>query len=526
MLTVYKDILDRYPSWPALSTHLKSVEGGRLEITTTGSYAVIHYVKGTSNLDLGRPYRSVVWNIETNRPVSITPWKSEIGETLPTDSIDHYQIETFLDGVLIGQFWDGTCWRLHTRSILDATNQYYSRVKTFADMFREIAPADLESRLDKTHCYSCILRHPENRIVCEIRTPSIHLVGAHQIHADGSVQIVPRFGFLTKVHTFPDWTSLRFHLRNYSHQYGHNFQGFVIRNEITGQRWKVRTDAYNKARLIRGNTPKREFMWLSAWKADTLSEYQRIYPEEKRLITTLLDRWKSLTRELYSLYTYVYITRTTTVVPRKWTDYLRHLHIHYIKTLKPSGQLITLYNTIEWMNQRDVPHMLFLLNYEMHETNGTLRERSIRPLFAPRGPQVPRRTSTGMTPVEGASAPEPSGGDLPVQELSGQELSGQELSGGETSGGETSGGDLPVQELSGGDLPAPETSGGETSGGDLPAPETSGGDLPAPETSGPETSAPETSGGETSGGELSVQELSGPETSGGESLAETTSRPS
>jgi hypothetical protein len=454
MLTVYKDILDRYPSWPALSTHLKSVEGGKLDITTTGSYAVIHYVKETSNLDLGRPYRSVVWNIETNRPVSITPWKSEIGESLPTDSIDHYQIETFLDGVLIGQFWDGTCWRLHTRSILDATNYYYSHTKTFGDMFREVAPADLESRLDKTHCYSWILRHPENRVVCEIRTPSIHLVGAHRIHEDGSVEIVPRFGFRTKVHTFADWNSLRFHLREYNHQFSHNFQGFVIRNETTGQRWKVRTDAYNKARLIRGNTSKREFIWLSAWKENTLKEYTRIYPEETRPISVLLDRWKSLTRELYSLYSHVYISRATQVVPVKWTESLRHLHIHYIKTLKPLNQSVTLYTTIEWMNQLDIPLMLYILNYEQHEMNGTLRERPVRPLFGS------TRSSSRRTP--------------PGPETSGEETPAPETPAPETSGEETSGEEPPGPETSGEETPAPETPGEETSGQKPPAEASSG----------------------------------------------------
>jgi len=128
-MSQFKDLIEQFPTTEALFTYLRSPEGGSLKVIERSNEAIIRYEKGTSDFKVPhvKAFRSVVWNKETHRPVSITPFKSIEGESLPTDLITNYSVETFVDGILIGTYWNGTAWKIHTRSMLGAYCRYYSQ---------------------------------------------------------------------------------------------------------------------------------------------------------------------------------------------------------------------------------------------------------------------------------------------------------------------------------------------------------------------------------------------------------------
>jgi len=270
--------------------------------------------------------------------------------------------------VLIGQFWDGTRWRIHTRTVMDATCNYYSQTKNFATMFAEAALPGLQDSLDKTVCYSWNLQHPENRIVVEVKHPRLILVGAHR-----GLERVPREELVRslsetlfpKQHTFETTHAVTLAMRSWETLYHYNFQGLVFLNKTTGDRWKIRTDSYNKARLLRGNTPRRDFLWLSAWRDNKLNDYERLFPEETPRIRSMMNRWKDITSEVYTLYMEKYKARHEIDIPVKYKGLLYALHKHYFEVLKKDGKTVTFKHLIEWMNQRDIPQMLYLINYEL-----------------------------------------------------------------------------------------------------------------------------------------------------------------
>jgi len=378
-------LIERFPSSETLLEYLRTKAGGSLCVSdSSDKYSVIYYKKGHSNFEIPhvKLFRSIVWDKDANTPVSITPSKSAMGESIPVD-LSNYTIETFHDGVLIGQFWDGTSWRIHTRTVLDANCRYYSHTKSFATMFKEAIsamhtkavetakeaktaePIPLYDRLDKTVSYSWILQHPENRIVTEVRSPRITLVGAFRKY-----DRVPRSDllslneFLPKQHTFETPHAVKLALSSWESKYSCNFQGLVFLNKETGERSKIRTDTYNRARTFRGNTPRLDFLWLQAWRTNTLKEYEWFYPEEKSRIRSLLNQWKEVTTEVFNIYIAKYKERKDIILPVKYKGLMYALHKYYIEHLRPSGDKITFKNLIDWMNQRDIPQMLYLLNYE------------------------------------------------------------------------------------------------------------------------------------------------------------------
>ena len=388
---VYTDLIGAYPTWDALSKFLTSTEGGSLRIDDTSTaespFAIIRYVKGKSDLAKphARAFRSVIWDTLENRPASVTAWKSTDGEGVPeTLTPSECSIESFVDGVMIGMFWDkySNRWRIHTRSTLDATCRYYSPTTTFATLFWNTMSTEgirLEG-LDKTLTYTWILQHPANRVVCEVRSPRVTAVETIRVGADNKVEFVPvpRETVPAAVkHTLPvvggvaaSWDALHTMVADWNRRFKHNIQGVVIKDGHGG-RWKVRTAEYNRARVLRGNTPRRDWIWLSTWKGGpaAMHAYFLVYPEENAAANALVERWKSVTNDVYRIYVDAFKARTLDrkAIPAKYRPLVYGLHNKYMTELKPAGQTLTWKTTVEWMNARDLPQMLFVLNWELRQ---------------------------------------------------------------------------------------------------------------------------------------------------------------
>lgn len=415
---VYANLIRDYPSWADLKAHLTG-EGLRLRVEDTSlpdsPYALIRYVKGVSNMEhhVVRAFRSVVWDTLAHRPVSVTPWKSADGEILPEagDFLDaagttDFRVETFLDGTLIGVFWDkyASQWRIHTRSVLDARCRYFSEHKTFAEMFWATFRDD--GSLDRTRSYSYVLQHPENRIVCGVSTPRSILTDSCAIAADGTVtwstgNVSPPPPGLE----FTSWGAIRGRLAELNTRFAHNFQGFVVKSP-QGHRWKVRTAEYNRIRALRGNSPRRDFLWLLAWHNNTLRDYLAIFPEERGAANALVARWKTVTTDVYRIYCEAFKARTLDrkMIPPKYRPLVYGLHNLYITALKPAGKTVDWRACLEFMNGRAVPQMLFVLNWEFRA--------AMRASAAPVIPLEPPTTVGTVVEAESEGESGPSHADL------------------------------------------------------------------------------------------------------------------
>ena len=173
MNTTFKTLIEKYSTSEALVAFLRSDEGGRLKVrdahlTPETPLVVIHYDRNASDMSVAwiREFRSVVWNMRTNRPVCIAPMRgSEFGAAVDAGLTD-FTAEDFVDGVMINMFFDGTIWRFTTRTQLDAGGSFYG-TRSFAELFME-AFTHSGLQFDNFHrdkCYSFVLQHPEERVV-------------------------------------------------------------------------------------------------------------------------------------------------------------------------------------------------------------------------------------------------------------------------------------------------------------------------------------------------------------------------
>ncbi len=420
--SVFTALRNTYPTWGALKTFLTSSEGGNLSVYEIYGtpLAMIRYVKECSNMDLVHvgAFRSVVWNIATNTPISVSAFKSAKGEGLPPFTAD-ITMEEFVDGVMIAQFWDVTTgrWRIHTRSMMDAECHYYSK-RSFADLFAEGVAATygtetpLTDRLEKDVTYTWILQHAENRIVCPVQKPRVVLVAAYRIGTDATLSVAPTpAGVVTPRQYFSkaaDATVGRIDMTPVLDVIGmvnraehdqestlHDmapgyvpvdvpgvvsmiasmrgsvrYQGVVFRSSSDPfGRWKVRSQVYNRVRKMRGNTARRDFLWMDLWSKGALEEYLKFYPEERRPSTDLINRWKAITQTVYKIYVDAFKARTMdrSTIPAKFRPFVYGLHNLYMTSLKPAHKPLDWHATLRWMNERDTAQKIFVLNWDLRQ---------------------------------------------------------------------------------------------------------------------------------------------------------------
>ncbi len=386
--SIFSELRSKYVTWPALSSFLTSEDGGSLRIddnsTHENPFALIRYVKGKSNLALPhvRACRSVVWDTIENRPVSVTSFKSADGEVLPTESVENFYVEPFADGVMIGLFYDNynTRWRIHTRSTLDANCRYYSQNKSFAQMFAEAFLPTQFDDLSKDTSYTFVLQHPANRIVVPIYgVPRVVEVDSAKIHASGDVSFAP-----SKFPTVISWDAVRAQIAYLNTRFGYKVQGLVVKNNVTGERYKMRTNEYNRIRKMRGNSARRDFLWLTNWQNGTMRDYLTFFPEERAESDAVINRWKQATNTVFHLYTDVFKARSLakTAIPPKYRPLVFGLHSMYLDTLKPNNQSVAWRTVLEYMNGRDIAQMLFVINWESRQAAKQLLTPSI-PLEPP-----------------------------------------------------------------------------------------------------------------------------------------------
>jgi len=376
MSNIFSELLSVYNTWPALKSYLSSADGGHLRIddrsTPENPFALIRYVKGTSNLALPhvRAFRSVVWDTLEHRPVSVTPFKSVDGEVLPTEGTPaDYTLEYFPDGTLIGMWFDkyNNIWRIHTRSTIDANCCYYSNTSSFAMMF-VAAATHYNMDLNRDNCYSMVLMHPDNRIVVPVKTPELRWVQSVTVAPNGALTWLSVTGTpnpVTLITGLSSWTEVLARLGDWDTRFGHTIQGIHIKGPF-GQRWKIRTPSYNIVRNMRGNTARRDYLWLRAWQAGNLTEYLKVYPEERTPASRTIDNWKRITGDVYHTYVDVFKARSLpkTAIPPKIRSLVYGIHNTFMTELKPQGKTVDWHAAMAYMNSRDVPLMLFVLNWE------------------------------------------------------------------------------------------------------------------------------------------------------------------
>jgi hypothetical protein len=372
-ITHFASLIQRFPTWEELRSHLESPAGGSLRVVDPkDGVAVIRYEKGKSDLaspELGVGlFRSVLWNTGTNRPVSFAPAKAREG--VPPTGVALASTEDFVDGFMLNVATDSAgALLVATRTQIGGTNTFYSE-KSFGELFNDALQATplktregLAAALGPNAFASFVVQHPDHRIVAKIVTPGLYCVHIGSVEADGTVTVVERpAGWPAalqrlQIASYP----LRFFrseqeiedlLRKTAVQRGWRWQGLVFKDGLGG-RWRLRTDTYRMLRDLRGSEATAQDRFFRLREARKVVDYLKHYGEERQVFWAFEQALRTRTQSVLDAYNDCHKAHAVAFkdLPEAYRPAVFQLHLLWRDQLREKGFKVRLQNAIAVVNK-------------------------------------------------------------------------------------------------------------------------------------------------------------------------------
>lgn len=357
-INTFASLIQTYPTWNELYKYLTSVEGGSLRIVERAGFAVVRYVKGKSDMtkEHVRQFRSVVWNMRTNRPVSVAPVKAEKSGDEPPAHTDVLYTE-FIDGSMINVYADSSQhkgYQIASRTQITANSSFYTKT-TFADMFQQaVKQGHVVFDLSEGEFVSCVVQHPENRVVVPVKKPRVWITQYGRIDAEGVVTV------FTDAAAWPEKFMIhapaRYSLAEVKAlKDTYEKKGYVIQERDGSRRWRRLHDEYEAVRALRGAESDSLERFLRLRKDGKVKVYLSYYKEESQVFWGYEKTLRDRTQQLGDFYTRVKKLKDMQlrVVPFEFRQHVYALHGQYLKSL-PSPKSIDKPTIIEYVNLLNV----------------------------------------------------------------------------------------------------------------------------------------------------------------------------
>ena len=361
------------------------------------AYQLAKYVKSNVNRDnvlTTGLFRSVI--ARNGKVLSFAPPKSmETSHFIQTYDASECDVEEFVEGTMINMFYDDNYqytntekskWIICTKSNIGAKNSFFTNghinpEDTFYNMFLDAcnhAKLDFDT-LDKSYQYSFVLQHPRNRIVLDIKEPTLYLISVNKISDDNVVTRVFERQELFK-HTnvkFPksynyECKDLREFEKEWENIDGKNLHdyremGLVVVHRITGNRTKFRNPHYEYVKVLRGNQPKLEYRFIELWQEKRVEEYLSYFPECKTLFNEYWSKLSKFMDTAFNNYVACYMLKRQALkeYPFEYRNHMYELHAIYKEKLRCQSKVVTIPIAVEYFRTLPTAKIMFSLNYNM-----------------------------------------------------------------------------------------------------------------------------------------------------------------
>lgn len=404
--TTFTGLLNKYPTWESMKAFLTSPEGGNLTCKErAGSpYAVVYAKKGVADMNVAHAkwFRSVVWNMEKHRPVSVMTQKAELDDPLAWDAATAAErfgskdtlISTYEDGITLTVFKDAGSEGIQvaTRSQLGAGGKFFkSATKSFAgmleDAIRNVGGVEVGAEMkyledalgaeelpvqegDVSRFMSVLVQHPEHRVVKAVTDGGCAVfLQKGVVRADGTIDMgecVPVAEQpLATGQTVSTWFEAVAAGRDWS------WQGIMIHDQA-GRRWRIRSPVYQMIRSLRGNTGRADERFFGLRGSGLVKTYLIYYPEDSAVFWECEQWLRKATGDLMKYYSDVYKLHTKTIeeVPGEWQAHVQAIHRVYRNELRPNGKSVTMKVAVDYMNSQPTPRLLYLMNLHHRVAQG------------------------------------------------------------------------------------------------------------------------------------------------------------
>ena len=303
-------------------------------------------------------YRSLVLNDNGDKVLSVAPPNGltleKFKEKYENIRDENITISQIVEGTMINLFYDSDHeqWEIATRGAVGGDYWFY-RVNyntddksqlTFRQMFLEAlgdsATSDLNdnmylSELPKDHCYSFVLQHPHNHIVYPVEKPTVYLVSVYKTNNDQTAQYIPlqsvmQWGVLQNSQCgilFPQITNNE----NVSYDSLIDYDtktGFMVVNNLTGDRTSIVNGEYERLKCLRGNNPNIQYDYFERLQNETLTDYLVSFPQYKTIFDAFQYQYSVFLDTVHAAYMSYYVMKQgkTVRIPKNIFTHIYKLH--------------------------------------------------------------------------------------------------------------------------------------------------------------------------------------------------------
>ena len=346
-----------------------------LSVKKQGDYYIIKYNKYLlKNNNLLGLFRSII--TDGNTLLAFSPPKSVCATSfIKQFPVDGAKLEEFVEGTMINCFYHNNKWNIATRWNIGAENSFYKNNNslTFREMFLEaMTECNLSfDQLDRRHCYSFVLQHPQNRIVVRFLKPCLVIIGvykctewcAEEVSSHGLCIRAPKVYPLSPHQT---WEELLKPFKGLEMDY--TILGIIIKH--SGCRSKIRNANYEKVKYLKGNSPKIQFQYYNLYQQGSVKEFLKYFPEYKQSFWHFREELCKWTDTLYQLYKDCYIHKkiSQSDVPYVFRPHIWTLHNIYMLQLRENKLFINKKKVIEYIKQLAPARLMYAINYPLRKS--------------------------------------------------------------------------------------------------------------------------------------------------------------
>jgi hypothetical protein len=359
-------------------------------------YNILKYDKNFLNYDVYESIglaKSIILN-DKGEIVSFSPPKSvEYESFINTYPVNNCYGEEYIEGTMMNMFYDPNSenWEIATKGTIGGKVSYFvnnnekdnkKEMKTFRTMFLEAANnANFEfDILNKNYCYSFVLQHPENRIVCPIRETSLYLVAVYEI--DNTKFVVNEMARSEYTSAFEN-TTVRFpevyEMSDFlelgekfaSMNTSYDIMGIVYKVKDSGVRCSLLNPNYCQVKQLRGNQPKLQYTYLALRQGGKVKEYLKYYPEHKFEFSVFREQLHIFTSALHNNYVQCFVFKRKKLgeYPKQYKHHMYVLHNEFfLAELREKNEKVTMRVVIDYINNLHPAKLMYVLNYHMRKS--------------------------------------------------------------------------------------------------------------------------------------------------------------
>jgi len=337
-------------------------------------------------------FRSII--TDGKRILCFSPPKSlKFTNFCSKSKIENTLIENFIEGTMINVFYHNGEWDCATKGIIGAKCKFFRDYpKTFRVLFLEaMNESGLEfEMLNKEHCYSFVLQHPENRIVVPFTETKLYLMNVYK--CDKNVEEVSKEEILNieNIKLFvPEIEKEQYKnynnyldLFNYFTSLNFDYKKMGIVLKENGVRTKIWNSNYLKVKCLRGNNPKIQFQYYNLLKDKKLFDFLRFYPEYKGLFNNYKLELFSWTEQLWKNYKGCYIRKEKPLkeYPKQFRTHMFQIHQKYLNDLKPDNKKTDKLFIIKYVNYLEPAQLMYSVNYVYRDFQVDVEETKLKGL--------------------------------------------------------------------------------------------------------------------------------------------------